>query len=100
MLTGGAAPIGVLYVGLPAAIATAAILAGWVQRGSMPAWLTAVGVLVLLVDLLASGGIGYASVAGTLWILMALGLNLRAEDDAAGEKRGAKSPSPSGRGSG
>ncbi len=35
----------------------------------------AVGVFVLLVNLLAAGGIGYPGVAGTLWLLLAVGLN-------------------------
>jgi len=41
----------------------------------MPAALPAVGVGVLVVNLLAAGGIGFPGVAGTLWLLMALGLN-------------------------
>ena len=35
------------------------------------------GVAVLLVDLLTTGGIGLPSVAGTLWLLLALGLSRR-----------------------
>ncbi len=80
LLTGAAAKYPVLYIGLPPAIATGAILAGWVQRGRMSARLAAVGLLVLLVNLLAAGGIGLPGVAGTLWVLLALGLSLLERD--------------------
>ena len=71
-----AAPPGVAAVllGLPLAAATVMLLLGWIRDGWLPRVLPAVGVAVLLVDLLASGGIGLPSVAGTLWLLMALGL--------------------------
>jgi tetratricopeptide (TPR) repeat protein len=80
LLTGAPAKYPVLYIGLPPAIATGAILAGWVQRGRMSAGLAAVGLLVLLVNLLAAGGIGLPGVAGTLWVLLALGLSLLERD--------------------
>ena len=71
-----AAPPGVaaLLLGLPLAAAVAALLSGWIRDGRMPELLPAVAVVVLLVDLLAAGGIGVPSVAGTLWLLLALGL--------------------------
>ena len=46
----------------------------WIQRGRLPAFLPAVAVAALLVDLSAAGGIGVASVAGSLWLLLAVGL--------------------------
>jgi hypothetical protein len=72
-----AAPPGLMAVllGLPLAAACAAVLAGWVYGGQMPAILPAIGVVVLLVNLLAAGGIGFPGVAGSLWLLLALGLN-------------------------
>ena len=88
LLTGAAAKYPVLYIGLPPAIAAGAILAGWVQRGRMSAGLAAVGLLVLLVNLLAAGGIGLASVAGTLWVLLALGLSLLERDASRPLPRG------------
>jgi len=87
LLTAAPAKYPVLYIGLPLAIAAGAILAGWVQRGAIPPSLPALGVLVLLVDLSAAGGIGFAGVAGTLWILMALGLNLRERDAGRAQPR-------------
>ena len=47
---------------------------GWIREGRLPGLLPAVACAVLLVDLLATGGIGLPSVAGTLWLLLALGL--------------------------
>lgn len=47
----------------------------WVQHGRLPSQLTAIGAAVLLVHLLAAGGISYAGVSGSLWVLMAVGLN-------------------------
>ena len=62
-------------LGLPLAAATVAVLLGWIREGRMPGWLPAVGVVVLLVDLLAAGGIGLPGVAGTFWLLLCLGLS-------------------------
>jgi hypothetical protein len=47
----------------------------WVKSGRMPRRLPALGVLVLAIHLLAAGGITFPGVAGTFWILMALGVN-------------------------
>ncbi len=65
----------ILFVGLPAAALMLASLFPWIRSGHMPRLLPAVGVAVLLVNLLAAGGIGFPGVAGTLWLLLALGLN-------------------------
>jgi hypothetical protein len=71
----------------PTAITALALGAGlligrtWIgERDWLPGrqriWaVAAVGVFVLLVNLLAAGGIGYPGVAGTLWLLLAVGLN-------------------------
>jgi tetratricopeptide (TPR) repeat protein len=61
-------------LGLPLAAATVGLLWGWIRDGRLPRLLPAVGVVVLLVDLLTTGGIGLPSVAGTLWVLLAIGL--------------------------
>jgi hypothetical protein len=63
-----------LLLGLPLAAATVLCLRPWIEHGCLPRFLPALGVVVLLVDLLASGGIGFPGVAGTLWLLLALGL--------------------------
>ncbi len=66
-------PMAVL-LGLPLAGIAVALLLGWIRDGRMPRLLPALGVAVLLVNLLAAGGISLPSVAGSLWLLMALGL--------------------------
>ena len=77
-----AAPPGLsaVLLELPLAAGCVAMLAGWVYGGRMPAVLPAVGVLTLLVNLLAAGGIGFPAVAGSLWLLLALGLNTAGAD--------------------
>ncbi|MEN6450289.1 MAG: O-antigen ligase family protein [Thermoguttaceae bacterium] len=74
-----AAPPGItpIAIGLPLAAATVVLLSGWIRDGEMPGWLPALGVTVMLVDLLTTGGIGFSGVAGTLWLLLCLGLQGR-----------------------
>ncbi len=62
-------------VGMVPAMITVVILAPWVWAGRMPKGLPMVGVGVLLTCLLFSGGIGRPGVSGSLWLLLALGLN-------------------------
>lgn len=70
------APPGLMAVaiGLPLAAATIGLLSGWVRHGRVPPALPAVGAVVLLVHLLAAGALGFPGVAGTLWLLLAIGL--------------------------
>jgi hypothetical protein len=63
-----------IMIGLPLAGLTIAALWGWVRDGWLPPLLPALGVAVLLINLLAAGGIAMPGVAGTLWTLMAVGL--------------------------
>ncbi len=49
----------------------------------LPAWAAGAGVLAVLVNLLAAGGIGFAPVALALWGLVAIGLNLRSDRPCA-----------------
>jgi hypothetical protein len=49
---------------------------GWLLDGQLSRRLPLVAVIALLVNLLAAGGIGYSGVAGSLWLLMAVELNL------------------------
>jgi hypothetical protein len=44
----------------------------WVRRGSMTAGVLAIAATALLINLLAGGGINFAGVAGSLWLLAAL----------------------------
>jgi len=53
-------------------VVTVWLLRGWIRAGALPIFLSAVAIVVLLVHLLAAGGIGYPGVAGTFWLLTAL----------------------------
>jgi hypothetical protein len=77
----GMAPV---VLGLPLAAAVVTVLYGWIAHGRLPPVVPGIGVAVLLINLLAAGGIGFSGVAGSLWLLLALGLNV-AEDGAAGQ---------------
>ncbi len=69
----GMSPEPVLFLlGLPAAAATIAALHPWAKAGSMPSAVPAIALLVLTVNLLAAGGIGFAGVAPSWWLLLAL----------------------------
>jgi hypothetical protein len=46
---------------------------GWIRRGDLPTYVPFVAALALLVNLLVAGGISFAGVAGTLWLLFAVG---------------------------
>jgi hypothetical protein len=63
-------------LGGPLAALTVFVLLRWVRTGPRPIVLAVIGLVVLLVNLLAAGGIGYPGVAGTLWLLMAIALNV------------------------
>jgi len=62
-------------VGMFAAGVTWWLLWPWIIRGTVPPRLCGIGVLVLLVALLAVGGITFGGVNETLWLLLAIGLN-------------------------
>ena len=51
----------------------------WVERGRLTTPIVAAAVLGLAFNLLAAGGIAFPAVAGSLWLLLALALNLSAE---------------------
>jgi hypothetical protein len=74
-MSSGPPGLGVLLVGFPLASVAVALLWGWMEAGRLTLVVPAVGVVVLLVNLLAAGGIGFPGVAGTLWLLMAVGLS-------------------------
>jgi hypothetical protein len=48
---------------------------GWVEEGQLPRRLPLIAVVALLINLLAAGGIAYPGIAGSLWLLVAIGLN-------------------------
>lgn len=47
------------------------LLVDWTRAGELPRWLPLLGAAALVVNLLAAGGIGFAGVAGSLWLLLA-----------------------------
>ena len=61
-------------IGLPVAIVCQVLSLPWVRDGTFTPGLAGLGVTVLLVDLLTTGGIGIPGIAQSLWLLMALGL--------------------------
>jgi Tfp pilus assembly protein PilF len=88
-----AAPPGpaVTLLGLPVAVACLVLLRGWVRDGRLPVELPAIGVAVLLVDLLTTGGISLPAVAGTFWLLLALGV-YDCREDQPSRPGGARRP--------
>jgi tetratricopeptide (TPR) repeat protein len=74
-LEGYALSAGLLVLGFPLAALMLVLWHEWVMRGHWPIAVPAIGIAVLLINLLAAGGIGFASVASTLWILAALLIN-------------------------
>ncbi len=66
----------VLLAGISVGTGCVWLLWPWLRRGSFPAFVPAVAVMALLVNLTAAGGIGFPSIAGTFWLLLALGANL------------------------
>jgi tetratricopeptide (TPR) repeat protein len=62
--------------GLAVMAMSLALLYPWTEGGTLPPALPCVGAAVMLVNLLAAGGIGFPGVAGSLWLLLALGLGL------------------------
>ncbi len=74
---GGQSPsFDMLWVALPATLVTIWFLQPWVLSGSLPAGALLAAAATLLVNLLAAGGIGFPGVAGLLWLLVALLLNV------------------------
>ncbi|HVW37901.1 MAG TPA: O-antigen ligase family protein, partial [Pirellulales bacterium] len=66
--------------GLAVMAAALALLYPWIEHGTLPPALPLVGAAVMAVNLLAAGGIGFPGVAGSLWVLLGLGLCLSAQN--------------------
>jgi len=76
----GMSPEPALFLlGLPAAAATIAALQPWVRSGQLPPVVPAIAWLVLTVNLLAAGGISFAGIAPSWWLLLALVSNAATE---------------------
>lgn len=74
MVVGFMPDVALLWIGLPMAAVCAGLLHAWTVDGALRAWLPAVAVAVLLINLLAAGGIGFPGVAQNLWLLLAIAL--------------------------
>lgn len=72
-----------IVIALPPAALCSVLLSRWVDGGRLFRWMLLAPLLVLYVNLLAAGGINFAGVAQTGWLLLALVLN-QLEDGAAG----------------
>lgn len=69
----GMAPEAVLFwLGVPLAAALLAGLQPWTVRGQMPRAVPAIALLVLTINLLAAGGISFAGIAPSWWLLLAM----------------------------
>ncbi len=69
----GMPPEPVLFLlGVPAAVAVVAALHRWTKHGQMPPAVPAIALLVLSVNLLAAGGISFAGIAPSWWLLLAI----------------------------
>jgi O-antigen ligase len=72
---------------VPAAACGIALLYDWIEHGRLPAALPALGVAVMLVDLLTTGGFTSQGVSGSFWLLLAIGLGaIRDENGSEAEK--------------
>ena len=76
LLVGYPPSLAVFFVGVPAAAAVLLLLHAWVEQGKLTLMMLLVPVGVLLVNLSAAGGIGFAGISLTLWLLLGLAINL------------------------
>ena len=74
----GSAPPGIAAVllGLPLAAVAVVLLWRWIDDGLLPYVLPAIGVVVLLTNLLAAGAMAFPGVVGPFWLLAAMSLNM------------------------
>ncbi|MCY2988749.1 MAG: O-antigen ligase family protein [Planctomycetota bacterium] len=72
-----------LVIVLPSAALAGVLLDRWVDGGQLLRWMLIVPLVVLYVNLLAAGGISFAGVAQTGWLLLAMVLN-QLESGASG----------------
>jgi O-antigen ligase len=75
---------GLLALGFPIAAVIVGLWHPWVLQGRWTVAVPVIGIAVLLINLLAAGGIGFASVASTLWVLAAV---LNNQVEAASDER-------------
>jgi O-antigen ligase len=71
---------GVLLTGMLVTAAVFWAFSAWIDSGRLPTVLPAIAACALLIHLLAAGGISYAGVAGSFWLLAAIAINLAGRD--------------------
>lgn len=88
LVVGFVPDLALFLVGLPVAAALVFVWHRWVLHGRLPVVVLVAAVGVMLVNLSAAGGISFAGVALTLWLLLATALNLAEESRHAQEFSG------------
>ncbi|MEX0819925.1 MAG: O-antigen ligase family protein [Pirellulaceae bacterium] len=76
LVAGYVADFSLFIVGLPVAAGIMFSWHPWVLQGRLPVVVLVTAISVMLVNLSAAGGISFAGVALTLWLLLATALNL------------------------
>jgi hypothetical protein len=80
MISIGRVEMATLVVGLPVAAVCLVVMWRWIERGELAGGVAGAGIAALVVHLTTTGGIGFPGVGGTLWLLLAVGLNQSATD--------------------
>jgi hypothetical protein len=68
--------LAVLWLGTPVAAIVIALLHAWCMEGRLAIYVAVIALFVLTANLLVAGGIGFAGVALTWWLLLAIVVNL------------------------
>lgn len=79
-------PLELMMFGLTTIVVAAIAARRWIERGTLPRAVPLVALAALLVNLLAAGGIGFAGVAGSLWLLLGIALCLRRSGQPVSER--------------
>ena len=78
---GSSPPNSILFwLVMPPSLVCLGLLWKWIRSGRVSPSIPALGAVVLAIHLLASGGIGFPGVALSLWLLLALALNISETD--------------------
>lgn len=77
----------VWWLGLPAAAVVVALAWQWIRDGSLPLAVPVAATVALLVNLLAAGALGFPALSGSLWLLVAISMNLAQSGPPRGMRR-------------